>query len=142
MNTTLDLGDPETQAILVRLKTDLVSIFEAIRNETLSSINVEWHLGASACVVLASDGYPGKYETGAIIDGLEVTPDDSVQVFHAGTALSSEGRFITNGGRVLGVTAAAGEIRDALNLCYRAIDGIHWSGMQFRSDIGSSLLVY
>jgi phosphoribosylamine--glycine ligase len=134
-------GDPETQAILVRLNTDLLSIFEAIRNETLSKLTVQWQKGASACVVLASAGYPGKYETGAAINGLERLNTDSVQVFHAGTALSPAGRLVTNGGRVLGVTAGANDLRTALERCYGAIDQISWPGMQFRRDIGASLIV-
>jgi phosphoribosylamine--glycine ligase len=135
-------GDPETQAILVRLKTDLLSIFEAIRTEKLSDLRVEWHPGASACVVLASEGYPGKYEAGAIINGLESFDSNSVQIFHAGTGLSADGRrFTTNGGRVLGVTASAADLRSALQQCYGAIDRINWPGMQFRRDIGSSALV-
>jgi phosphoribosylamine--glycine ligase len=134
-------GDPETQAILVRLRTDLLSIFEAVRNETLSTVTVNWQEGASACVVLASRGYPGKYETGVVINGLESVNNDSVQLFHAGTAFSADGRFITNGGRVLGVTAAASDLRTALGRCYGAIEQVNWPGMQYRRDIGSSLLV-
>lgn len=130
-------GDPETQAILVRLRTDLVSIFEAVRSGTLGSVNVEWAGGASACVVAANRGYPGKYESGAEIDGLEATAGDSrVQVFHAGTSRAANGKVIATGGRVLGVTAAAADLPGALDLCYEALGRIHWTGMQFRRDIG------
>lgn len=132
-------GDPETQAILVRLKTDLVTIFDAIRRGTLGEIKVEWADGASACVVAANRGYPGKYESGAEIQGLEALVDDKrVQVFHAGTARAPSGRFAAMGGRVLGVTAAAEDLPAALNLCYESLGRIHWPGMQFRRDIGRS----
>jgi phosphoribosylamine--glycine ligase len=87
-------------------------------------------------VVAASKGYPGKYETGAVIEGLEQVEDDSVQVFHAGTSKDAEGRFITAGGRVLGVTAASARLTDALGLCYETLGKIHWPGIQFRRDIG------
>jgi phosphoribosylamine--glycine ligase len=129
-------GDPETQAILVRLKTDLLSIFDSMYSGTLGSLDVSWSEGSSACVVAASKGYPGKYETGAVIEGLEQVENDSVQVFHAGTSTDADGRFIATGGRVLGVTAASDRLTDALALCYRALEGIHWPGMQFRRDIG------
>lgn len=129
-------GDPETQAILVRLKTDLASVFEAIYNENLGSLKVEWTEGASACVVAVNRGYPGKYETGGVIEGLNDV--SGAHVFHAGTATDSEGRFIATGGRVLGVTAAAEDLSGALGACYEALGKIHWPGMQFRRDIGKS----
>ena len=129
-------GDPETQAILVRLKTDLVSIFESMYSGTLGSLDVSWTEGSSACVVAASKGYPGKYETGAVIEGLEQVGDDSLQIFHAGTAKDVDGRIIATGGRVLGVTAASDRLTDALAVCYQALGKIHWPGMQFRRDIG------
>ena len=131
-------GDPETQAILIRLNTDLLSVFEAIYNQTLGSLRVEWTEGSSACVVAANNGYPGKYEKGAIIEGLEEVNHDPVQVFHAGTAKDANGRFIATGGRVLGVTAGAGSLSGALGLCYQSLGKIHWPGMQFRRDIGRS----
>lgn len=130
-------GDPETQAILVRLKTDLSSIFEAIHSETLGDLRVSWTEGASACVVAANKGYPGKYETGGVIEGLKEVAE-GVQVFHAGTALDADGRFIATGGRVLGVTAAAENLSTALDLCYESLGRIHWPGMQYRRDIGRS----
>jgi len=129
-------GDPETQAILVRLKTDLVSIFDSMCDGTLGSLDVSWSVGSSACVVAASKGYPGKYETGAVIEGLEQVGESSVQVFHAGTATNADGRLIATGGRVLGVTASSDRLTDALSLCYNALEKIHWPGMQFRRDIG------
>jgi phosphoribosylamine--glycine ligase len=129
-------GDPETQAILVRLKTDLLSVFDAIQRETLGDLDVSWSGGASACVVAANKGYPGKYETGAVIEGLEDVETDSVQVFHAGTSCDEHGRFTATGGRVLGVTAAAEDLAGALSLCYESLKKIHWPGMEFRRDIG------
>jgi phosphoribosylamine--glycine ligase len=131
-------GDPETQAILVKLRTDLLSVFEATRRGTLGDIEVEWMDGSSACVVAANRGYPGKSETGAVIEGLGQIDPAKVQVFHAGTSRSLDGQVIATGGRVLGVTAAAADLPGALRLCYRAIDEIHWDGMQFRQDIGRS----
>jgi phosphoribosylamine--glycine ligase len=129
-------GDPETQAILVRLRTDLVTIFEAIRRGSLGNIKVEWAEGASACVVAANRGYPGKYESGSVIHGLEGLSPSGVEVFHAGTDMSPEGEFRAVGGRVIGVAAAAKTLADALASCYGALDKIHWPGMQFRRDIG------
>ena len=129
-------GDPETQAILVRLKTDLVSVFESMYDGTLGSMKVEWSEGSSACVVAANKGYPGKYETGAVIEGLSEVDHDRVQVFHAGTSLNADGRFTATGGRVLGVTAAAADLSSALGLCYDSLGKVHWPGMQFRRDIG------
>ena len=130
-------GDPETQAILVRLKSSLLDIFEAIRTTRLNEINVEWSDDSSACVVLASQGYPGKYETGAAIQGLESLRDDPrVTVFHAGTSRSAAGQFRTTGGRVLSVTATANNLDSALGHCYGAVEKISWKGMQYRRDIG------
>jgi phosphoribosylamine---glycine ligase len=129
-------GDPETQAILVRLKTDLLSVFEAIYSETLGDLRIAWSEGASACVVVANKGYPKKYETGAVISGLEEADQSKVQIFHAGTAQAADGRFIATGGRVLGVTASAETLSSALGLCYETLQRIHWPGMQFRRDIG------
>jgi phosphoribosylamine--glycine ligase len=130
-------GDPETQAILIRLQTDLVAIFEAIVAGTLRAVAVQWSDQASACVVLASGGYPGKYEINLPIHGLNQTSDaDDLQLFHAGTATSPSGELVTAGGRVLGVTAAAATLEDALEKCYGTIDKISWQGMQYRRDIG------
>jgi phosphoribosylamine---glycine ligase len=129
-------GDPETQAILVRLGTDLFSVFDRMRTGKLRELEVEWAGGASACVVAANRGYPGQYESGAEIEGLETLSDERVHVFHAGTSRAPNGRFIATGGRVLGVTAAAANLPDALGLCYDSLAGIHWPGMQFRRDIG------
>ena len=129
-------GDPETQAILVRLKTDLLAIFDAMHNQTLGQLKVEWAEGSSACVVAANKGYPGKYEKGAVVEGLDQVDHEAVQVFHAGTSKDANGRFIATGGRVLGVTAAAADLPAALSVCYESLAKIHWPGMQFRRDIG------
>ncbi|MGI9165120.1 MAG: phosphoribosylamine--glycine ligase [Pyrinomonadaceae bacterium] len=130
-------GDPETQAILVRLKTDLLAIFEATRTGRLSDVKVEWSNDSSACVVLASQGYPGPYETGVRIKGLNsFSPDDDVRVFHASTSRSVQGEFLTAGGRVLGVTSTGTTLVRALDSCYTAVQKISWDGMQYRRDIG------
>ena len=128
-------GDPETQAILVRLKTDLSAIFEAMRLGELAKLKSEWSDGASACVIAANRGYPGKYEKGGVITGLDQVGND-VEVFHAGTSFSPEGKIVATGGRVIGVTSKSSQLQGALANCYRAIDEIHWPGMQFRRDIG------
>ncbi|HEX9961443.1 MAG TPA: phosphoribosylglycinamide synthetase C domain-containing protein, partial [Pyrinomonadaceae bacterium] len=130
-------GDPETQAILVRLKTDFLEICEAIHAQTLGKIEIEWLPGSSACVVLASKGYPAKAQTGDSIHGLgEAGEDETVVVFHAGTAKNENGEFVTAGGRVLSVTATAENLPEALNRAYKAVEKINWDGMQFRRDIG------
>ena len=92
--------------------------------------------GASACVVAANKGYPGKYETGAVIEGLGEVERSGVQVFHAGTSFDEKGRVIATGGRVLGVTASAESLSSALDICYESLKKIQWPGMQFRRDIG------
>lgn len=131
------LGDPEAQAILVRLRTSLLDIFNAIQMGQLREISVEWTDESSACVVLASKGYPGEYKVGARIEGLEdFDQARNVSVFHAGTSLSETGEFLTAGGRVLGVTANGETLATALDRCYQAINGISWEGMQYRRDIG------
>ena len=130
-------GDPETQVILVRLKTDLVEICEAILSETLGNLEIEWQKGSSACVVLASKNYPQKPQTGDVIFGLEnLKNEKNIQIFHAGTAKNKNGDFITAGGRVLGVTATAENLDEALEKAYRAVGEISFDGMQFRRDIG------
>ena len=131
------LGDPEAQAILVRLRTSLLDIFNAIQTGRLSEIGVEWTDESSACVVLASKGYPGEYKVGVRIEGLESLDEDKdLSVFHAGTSLSESGEFLTAGGRVLGVTATGENLAAALDRCYRGVDKISWEGMQYRRDIG------
>ena len=133
-------GDPETQAILFRLRTDLSQIFTAMAFGTLADVSVEWTNESSACVILASGGYPGKYKTGARIVGLDgSSPLDHVEIFHAGTSRSETGDWTTSGGRVLGVTASGETLKEALDRSYGAIATIHWDDMQYRRDIGSFL---
>jgi phosphoribosylamine--glycine ligase len=132
-------GDPETQAILVRLNTDLASIFEAIYRGTLGGLKVDWATGSSACVVAVNSGYPGKYDRGAEITGLDKLAEEGVTVFHAGTSFSPEGKIIATGGRVLGITSAATTLSVALDSCYEALRKVHWQGMKFRRDIGRNL---
>ncbi len=131
------MGDPETQAILVRLKTSLVDIFEAIRTGRLRDVKVEWTNDSSACVVLASQGYPAQYNMDVPIEGLDgVSSLEDVTVFHAGTKRSDAGELVTAGGRVLGVTARGETLEKAIRLCYNAVAQIKWDGMQYRRDIG------
>jgi phosphoribosylamine--glycine ligase len=130
-------GDPETQAILVRLRSDLFQIFQAMIAGTLRELSVDWSNQSSACVVLASAGYPGPYKTGLTISGLDrLATGDKLQVFHAGTTESAAEDYVTSGGRVLGVTATGESLAQALGSCYSAIENIHWEGMQYRRDIG------
>lgn len=133
-------GDPETQPILMRLKTDLVDIIEHVLDGKLDKIKIEWDKRASVCVVLASKGYPGEYEKGKVISGLDdaKTLKDAV-VFHAGTALK-DGKAVTSGGRVLGVTAMADTIESAINRAYSVVHMVKFDGMHYRSDIGRRAL--
>jgi phosphoribosylamine--glycine ligase len=133
-------GDPETQSILVRLKTSLAQIFEAMSAKRLGEVQIEWSNDASACVVLAARGYPGKPETGTKIEGLErAAQHEGVSIFHAATSASG-GNWLTAGGRVLGVTATGARLDVALERCYGAVREIHWDGMQYRRDIGRRLI--
>lgn len=129
-------GDPETQVVLPRLKSDLVEIMEAVIDSRLADLSIEWDNGAAACVVTASGGYPVKYETGKKITGIEEAeklPD--VTVFHAGTK-SVDGDILTAGGRVLGVTATGETLGKALEKAYAAVKEISFEGMHYRKDIG------
>ena len=129
-------GDPETQAILVRLDSDLVEAMQACVEGRLSDTELRWTPGASACVIASSAGYPGAYKTGLPITGLEAAARvPGVQVFHSGTALA-DGRVVTSGGRVLGVTAAAENLQKALAAAYAAMREIRFDGMYYRRDIG------
>ena len=129
-------GDPETQAILARLDSDLFDALEACVEGRLSEAELRWKPGASACVVAASGGYPGSYTNGHAITGLEdAAKVPGVVVFHAGTALV-DGEILTNGGRVLAVTATADSLQEALDLAYAGIEKIGFEGMYFRRDIG------
>ncbi len=133
-------GDPETQAILVRLESDLVDALEACIDGRLAETSLRWSAGASACVVASSGGYPGSYKTALPIAGLAAAAQvPGVEVFHAGTALK-DGQILTAGGRVLGVTAAADSLRQALDRAYQAMAEISFEGMYYRRDIGHRAL--
>jgi phosphoribosylamine---glycine ligase len=130
-------GDPETQAILVRLETDLVEICEAILEHRLEKLKIEWKEGNSACVILAAENYPQKPQTGDVIEGLDKAgAQEQISIFHGGTAKNENGKFITAGGRVLGVTATARNLNGAIHRAYKAVNEISWNGMQYRRDIG------
>jgi phosphoribosylamine---glycine ligase len=129
------LGDPETQPVPSRLKTDLMEIAMAICNERLADITVEWKEEPAVCVVVSSEGYPGKYRKGDAITGIDdANRIDGVQVFHAGTAFRDDA-IVTSGGRVLGVTATGSDIAAAKEKAYEALDKIHFKGMHYRKDI-------
>ena len=133
-------GDPETQAILLRLESDLIEALEACVEGRLSEIEFRWKPGASASVIASSGGYPGSYRTGFAITGLDQAAKIAgVQVFHSGTALV-DGALKTSGGRVLAVSAAADTLAEALNHAYQAIDRIRFEGIYFRRDIGHRAL--
>jgi len=133
-------GDPETQAILLRLDSDLLDALEACVEGRLSESEFRWKPGASACVIASSGGYPGSYQTGFAISGLEEAAKVSgVQIFHSGTALVG-GILRTSGGRVLGVSAAADTLAEALAHAYEAIEKIQFEGIYFRRDIGHRAL--
>ncbi len=129
-------GDPETQVILPRLKTDLLEIFEACVDGTLDKLSIEWDDGAACCVVMASGGYPVSYKKGYEITGMEeAEKDPAVKVYHAGTALK-DGKYYTNGGRVIGVTAKGENLDEAIKTAYAAVDKIDFTDKHFRHDIG------
>ena len=133
-------GDPECQPLLMRMKSDIVPVLLAAANGDLSGIELEWHDKAAVCVVMASGGYPGDYRKGDLITGLDTAATlDDVYVFHAGTALK-DGRCVTSGGRVLGVTALGDTVEKAVFQAYQAVETISWDGVQFRKDIGKKAL--
>lgn len=133
-------GDPETQATLPRLRNDLVEVMDAVLDGRLSEIELKWSTASAVCVVMASGGYPGAYEKGKVITGLDSIEDNSVVVFHAGTRLLSDGRVVTDGGRVLGVTGLGETISEAIERTYRAVKKIHFDGAHYRTDIGAKAL--
>jgi len=134
------LGDPETQPIFMRLQSDIVPVFEACIRGGLSRFRLEWDPRPSVCVVMASKGYPGNYERGKVIKGLdEVARMEDLFVFHAGTALQ-DGEVVTNGGRVLGVTGLGENIREAIERTYQAVRKISWEGVHYRTDIAQKAL--
>ena len=129
-------GDPETQAVLPLLESDLMAIMMAVRNQTLSELEIRWNDASAACIVLASGGYPGAYESGKVITGLEAAQAAGATVYHAGTRRAGEA-IVTAGGRVLGVTALGDTLRQAVDSAYAAARLIHFDGAHMRSDIGS-----
>lgn len=133
-------GDPEAQPVLMLLQTDLVDICEAVLAGRLAAQSIRWAKGAAVCVVLASGGYPGSYQKGKKVSGLEETSGD-IMVFHAGTAFI-DGQLVTAGGRVLGVTAVAKNIRGAIDRAYEGVRRISFEGMHYRRDIGRKALKY
>ena len=133
-------GDPETQVVLPRMKNDIVEVFEACVDGTLDQIELEFEDNAAVCVVLASDGYPVKYEKGLPIRGLENFRDkDGYYVFHAGTAFDKDGGIVTNGGRVLGVTATGRDLKEARANAYNATEWIDFDNKYMRHDIGKAI---
>jgi phosphoribosylamine--glycine ligase len=133
-------GDPETQPLMMRMQNDIVPIMEACADGTLESCSLEWRPETAVCVVMASEGYPGSYEKGLPIRGLDQANSlPGVTVFHAGTKQDGED-IVTSGGRVLGVTALGGNVQIAIETAYQAVGKIQWKGAQFRKDIGQKAL--
>ena len=133
-------GDPECQPIMLRLKSDLIPLLEAAIERRLDRVQAEWHEASAVCVVLTAKGYPGAYDKGAEIHGLDRLADwQSGFVFHAGT-VKKENRWVTSGGRVLGITARGRGIADAVDEAYGAVAKISWDGMHYRKDIGGRAL--
>jgi phosphoribosylamine---glycine ligase len=133
-------GDPECQPLLMRMKSDIVPILLAVAAGDLNGVEIEWHDKAAVCVVLASQGYPGDYTKGDLIQGLdEAAKLEDLVVFHAGTRSDAQG-VVTSGGRVLGVTALGDTVREAIELAYRGASLISWPGMHYRSDIGAKAI--
>lgn len=132
-------GDPETQPLMMLLNSDVVEIMEAVIDERLNQTNILWKQGASVCVVMASKGYPGKYEKGYAITGIDGAEGEDIAVFHAGTKLYN-GQIVTNGGRVLGITALGDNLKNAVNRAYDAVNKIHFENAFFRKDIAHKVL--
>lgn len=133
-------GDPECQPLLMRMKSDLVPILMAVANGDISDVEIEWHDMAAVCVVMAAGGYPGDYRKGDEINGLDVAAAmDDLFVFHAGTG-QKDGRFVTSGGRVLGVTGRGPTVAAAIAKAYEGVAAISWTGAHYRSDIGKKAL--
>ncbi len=131
-------GDPETQVVLPRLESDLVDAVEATIDGSLDRLKLAWRPDAAVCVVMAAGGYPGPYQRGQPIAGLkQAANSDKVCVFHAGTRRSDDGRTVTDGGRVLGVTGLGNTIENAARRAYEAVEQIHFDGAHFRRDIAA-----
>ena len=133
-------GDPETQVVLPRMKNDIVDVFEACVDGTLDQIDLQFEDNAAVCVVLASDGYPEHYEKGKKITGLENFKDkDGYYVFHAGSKFDAEGNILTNGGRVLGVTATGKDLKEGRANAYKATEWVNFENKYMRHDIGHAI---
>lgn len=133
-------GDPETQPLMMRLESDIVPVLRAVAGKGISRETVEWKDDAAVCVVMASKGYPGDYKKGASIGGLDEIEDmDGVEAFHSGTALDG-GKVVTDGGRVLGVTALGESIQDAIRHAYKAVGKVDCEQLYYRTDIGRKAL--
>jgi phosphoribosylamine---glycine ligase len=132
------MGDPETQVVIPRIKSDFVQVMEAMKNKRLSSFPFEIDSKAATTVVIAANGYPGDYEKGEIITFPEA--EDNVTIFHAGTKNDSEGNVLSNGGRVLTVTALSEEWTEAVDKSISTAEKINYKGKYFRRDIGKDLL--
>jgi len=128
-------GDPETQPVMLRLKSDFVTLIEAALDGRLDQVSAEWDARAALGVVMAAGGYPGSYKKGDDIEGLPVTDAPDAKVFHAGTTLK-DSKVVTSGGRVLCVTALGGTVAAAQQHAYQVVRQIRWNGAQYRSDIG------
>ena len=133
-------GDPEAQVVLPRMKNDIIDVFEACIDGTLDKIDLQFEDNAAVCVVLASDGYPVSYEKGFEIKGLDTFKDkDGYYVFHAGTKFDDDGKIVTNGGRVLGVTAKGKDLKEARANAYKATEWIDFDNKYMRHDIGKAI---
>jgi len=133
-------GDPECQPLLMRMKSDIVPVLLAVADGDISNVDIEWHDKAAVCVVLAAQGYPGDYRKGDEIAGLDkVAKLDDLFVFHAGTAMRDD-KCVTNGGRVLGVTALGDTVKTAIERAYEGVSAISWNGVQYRKDIGKKAI--
>ncbi|MDE5583376.1 MAG: phosphoribosylamine--glycine ligase [Ruminococcus sp.] len=134
-------GDPETQVVLPMLDADLYEIFEAVYNHELDKVDIKWHDGSCACVVMASGGYPESYPKGIEMNGFDEKGQvEGCFVYHAGTKLSEDGKFLTNGGRVIGVTAKGETLQKALDNAYGGVSKIHFDNAHYRKDIGQRAL--
>jgi phosphoribosylamine---glycine ligase len=129
-------GDPETQPIMMRLKSDLTELCEAALDGRLDKVKAQWDERAALGIVLAAGGYPDTPRKGDVIQGLDDAAKLPGKVFHAGTQLDDEGNIVTNGGRVLCAVGLGANVREAQREAYALADAIHWNGLQYRRDIG------
>jgi phosphoribosylamine--glycine ligase len=130
-------GDPECQPLMMRLRSNLSDLLQACADGNLAGMRAEWDEGAAVCVVMAAGGYPGSYGKGHVITGLEDAEREAkVKVFHAGTVRDAAGKWLSDGGRVLGVTASGADVSAAIERAYRAVSCISWEGAHYRRDIG------